>query len=341
MKKIYIIIGVLTVLLAGGGVYLQYFSDGDSSLTTESGKQEAGDLTLEPLGPAPEFAGISNWLNSEALTMEQLRGKVVLIDFWTYSCINCIRTLPYITEWQRKYSEKGLVIVGVHTPEFEFEKDAGNVQTALKRHGIEYPVAQDNNYRTWRAWSNRYWPAKYLVDQNGQVVYYHFGEGDYDVTEEAIQKLLDLENVGFSQVESERPGDVKTPEIYFGTLRNQNFAAGLPSDGVAEYTLPKNLSDNTFALEGQWEFTPEYSSLVSGQGKIRLNYHAEKVFMVAESSFNTPVRIRTYVDGKLYGEVTITDSDLYRLVEEEQSGDHVLEIEILDTGLKAYTFTFG
>ncbi|SAL61126.1 redoxin domain-containing protein [Caballeronia terrestris] len=145
---------------------------------------------LKTSAPAPEFTGIDKWLNSEPLTLQQLRGKVVLVDFWTYTCINCINTLPYVKSWDQKYKDQGLVVVGVHTPEYPFERDTGNVKTAIKRFGITYPVAQDNRYATWSAYDNQYWPAFYLIDKKGQVVYTHFGEGDYAQTEAAIKNLL-------------------------------------------------------------------------------------------------------------------------------------------------------
>ena len=159
-----------------------------TALAASAGAAHAGALSHP--APAPEFTGIDKWLNSEPLTLQQLRGKVVLVDFWTYSCINCVNTLPYVKTWNQKYKDQGLVVIGVHTPEYPFERDTGNVKTALKRFGITYPVAQDNRYATWRAYDNQYWPAFYLIDKHGQVVYTHFGEGEYALTEAAIKQLL-------------------------------------------------------------------------------------------------------------------------------------------------------
>jgi len=298
------------------------------------------ELDLRPRGIAPEFTGIVNWLNSEALTMQELRGKVVLIDFWTYSCINCIRTLPFLKDWYEKYSDQGLVIVGVHTPEFNFEKKTSNVEAAIKRFAIDYPVAQDNDYGTWRAYNNRFWPAKYLVNQEGQVVYTHFGEGAYEQTENAIRTLLGL-NVAEATAEDASP-NVRTPEIYTGTLRLEFFASPeSPVHTPTEFSYPEDLPVNTFALQGLWEFDDEFTALKQSPGGLKLDFFSGKVHMVAQAPEGESVRVNVFLDGKLHRELIIGESKLYDVVDTEKYQGHVLELQILDAGLEIFAFTFG
>ena len=277
--------------------------------------------------------------------MRQLRGKVVLIDFLTYSCINCIRTLPYVTSWYEKYKNDGLMVIGVHTPEFEFEKVTENVATAIKRHNIKYPVAQDNNFATWNAYKNRYWPAKYLIDKEGNIVYTHFGEGEYDTTENKIRFLLGLndnENESQSRTEPQTGSGtgVKTPEIYFGTDRLEYLTPEQsPSPNAKRYQLPPSLKLNRFALEGEWKFDGEKAILINGSGKIRLKYYASDVFMVAQSEKSLPIIIR--LDGDKAAEFTVQESKLYDLIKSDVSAEHVLEIEIPESGFEIFAFTFG
>ena len=335
----FIIVGIV---LVAAGLYLEFFSSGSFKDLLPQSTDEKSNLELTSKGTAPEFTGISTWLNSKPLTMESLRGKVVLVDFWTYSCINCIRTLPYITSWHEKYAEEGLVIVGVHTPEFAFEKVTANVETALARHNINYPVAQDNDFMTWRAYSNRFWPAKYLINQDGQIVYTHFGEGKYEETESAIRILLGLES-GLAETTSTTSGvrsDVRTPEIYFGSLRLEAFS-GTPSPAAQaqEYSFPEKLSPNNFSLSGQWQFAEEYTELFGDAGSIGLNFYAGNVFIVAEA--DQPVVVEVYLDGVLHNQVTVEESKLYTLVDGASYGPHILELRVKNSGLRAFTFTFG
>ena len=319
MKFAIIMIAVVAALIVGGGLLLDSIVDrGSSSLLGAVSNITTESVELKNYGPAPEFVGIAKWQNSEPLTMSELRGKVVLIDFWTYSCINCIRTFPYVTGWYEKYKDKGLVIVGVHTPEFAFEKDSNNVQTALKRHKINYPVAQDNEFGTWTAYNNRYWPAHYLVDQQGNVVYYHFGEGQYQETEQAIQQLLGL---GAEQEMSEATPtrDVKTPEIYFGLKR------------LDEKYSPE--------LVGSWTRTQESVQLTDSTGRIKLDFYARDVHMVAKSAAGSEIKV--FIDGQLTKTLNIDDSNLYTLFEGSDSKQRTLELEIVGAGLEAFTFTFG
>ncbi|MBT7483304.1 thioredoxin family protein [Candidatus Peregrinibacteria bacterium] len=289
-------------------------------------------------GPAPELKGITSWHNSEPLTLEELKGKVVLIDFWTYSCINCIRNIPAVVEWYDKYKDDGLVVIGVHSPEFDFEKREKNVADSIKRFKINYPVAQDNNFDTWLAYENHYWPAKYLVDRQGNVVYKKFGEGDYEATEKAIQDALGVTN-GLSSLEYEF-GDVRSPEMYLGSKRIDNLTGKQKVGSFARtYSLPADLKLNEFALEGKWKFSGENVALVEGSGKLKLNFFAGKVHLVMESE--EPVNLRVVIDGSIEKEITVQGSDLYTLFESSDYSEHELLIEIPDPGIKMFAFTFG
>ncbi len=346
MKKVLPIIGSLIIVLAAGGIYLQQSSKGNNLLNVtfdrqpqKETQQTSDDNLFTNLGPAPEFAGITKWLNSDPLTKEQLKGKVVLIDFWTYSCINCIRTLPYITKWYGDYKDRGFVIIGVHTPEFAFEKVQSNVEGALRRYKIQYPVAMDNNYKTWNAYKNQFWPAHYLLDKDGNIVYTHFGEGEYDKTEKAIRTLLGLEGP-FDLPEAPEGNQAKTPEMYFGLARLKNFGGTeTPSSTEQLYAFPSKLKTNQFALEGNWQFNQESAVHTQGFGRIKLNFNSAKVFMVAKS--NDPMTVKVYVDGKLVKGVVVNASDLYELYSSPAGGNHLLEIEVPQGGFEAFTFTFG
>ncbi len=249
------------------------------NMEVTTGQDMSNKLVLDDYGVAPELTGINHWLNSKPLTIESLRGKVVLVDFWTYSCINCLRTLPHITEWHEKYKDKGLVIIGVHTPEFAFEKNTTNVEKALQQFNITYPVAQDNDYATWNAYNNHYWPAKYIIDQSGTIVYTHFGEGNYEETETVIRQLLDMGPATTTVVPATIQGTVKSPEIYFGLSRLQNLTKEQTAYQIPTvYTLPAKLDVNKFAFEGTWEFKDDRALLQSQTGKIALHFSAGKVF---------------------------------------------------------------
>ncbi len=296
-------------------------------------------ITFQNYGPAPEFKDVSHWLNSDPLTMQSLKGKVVLIDFWTYSCINCIRTLPYVTKWFDTYRDQGLVIVGVHTPEFEFEKDTNNVADAIKRFKINYPVAQDNDFGTWNNYGNQYWPAEYLIDKNGDVVYTHFGEGNYDHTENAIRTLLELNTERMDEPGQDLSG-VASPEMYFGTKRLEYLSrAQSPSTTGQDYVFPQEIAINKFALAGGWKFSEENIESVKPQAKIRLQFHAAKIHMVTESAPEQILQIT--VDGKQQPPVRVSGSALYTLFDSLDYNDHVIEITVPAPGLKAFTFTFG
>lgn len=294
---------------------------------------------LHNYGTAPELTGINHWLNSEPLQLADLRGKVVIVDFWTYSCINCVRTLPHITALYEKYKDRGLVIIGVHTPEFAFEHETDNVARAIKQFNITYPVAQDNEYTTWRAYRNRYWPAKYVIDQDGTIVYTHFGEGAYEETENVVRKLLDLDQLVVSDQVTGFRG-VGSPEMYFGLERLANLSAEqTPTEAPTTYQLPATLQLNEFVLEGDWRFTAESVELVSHTGTIRLRFSAAKVFMVTRADPEAELAIT--VDGQTQPVVTVTDSTLYTLFNSSTSRDQILEIKVTGQNFSAFTFTFG
>ncbi len=290
-------------------------------------------------GRAPEFVGISHWLNSPPLTMAGLRGKVVLIDFWTYSCINCLRTLPYVTKWYDTYKDKGFVVVGVHTPEFAFEHLTANVQRAIKRFGIHYPVAQDNSYATWQAYSNEYWPAEYLVNQKGEIVLEHFGEGRYSEMENAIRSLLAL-NATMPADNGMNLSGIGSPEMYFGLARVAMLGSPeQPHPGEANYTAPAHLPLNQFALVGAWNLSNEKATLAKDGGSVQLHFHSAKVYMVASSP--TPVTLSITVDGKPQKPVTVQQSQLYTLFNSSDYSDHMLTLTVPKAGFQAFTFTFG
>ncbi|MFZ5981227.1 MAG: redoxin domain-containing protein, partial [Candidatus Zixiibacteriota bacterium] len=241
---------------------------------------------------APEIIPGGEWFNSKPLKISELKGKVVLIDFWTYTCINCIRTLPYIRDWHSKYKDKGLVIIGVHTPEFEFEKNSDNVARAIKDFGLEYPIVQDNDYSTWRAYNNRFWPAKYFIDRNGKIRSTHFGEGEYDESEKMIQDLL--KEAGRSDVDmpiNNKSYDVesRTPETYLGYGRIENFVSPeiIKEDEKTKYSSPSSMGSNKFAYDGTWTLTEERARPEKG-AKLFFNYESKNVFLVMGSRNGNP-----------------------------------------------------
>ena len=317
--------------------------------TVTSGLQDA----LPNPYPAPEFAGIQAWLNSNPLTMASLKGKVVLIDFWTYSCINCVRTLPYITKWDRTYRDKGLVIIGVHAPEFEFEKDVANVKNALSAHNIQYPVAIDNKLDTWTAFKNRYWPAHYLIDQQGRVVYTHFGEGNYGETENNIRHLLGLDVNAQAAPEAPVSSNNQTPETYLGIARAQNFSSAekLVADQPQHFSLPKFLPSNHWALSGNWYTDAERITAKDAGAKLQLNFTAGKVFLVLGTKDGKPVTATITLNGEPLssaagkdspnGKMTVDHHAVYELVNQSKVRNGLLEITANTPGLEAYAFTFG
>jgi cytochrome c biogenesis protein CcdA/thiol-disulfide isomerase/thioredoxin len=318
--------------------------------------EEGGGLPV--LGKAPEFADTEQWFNTPGdrpLSLRQLRGRVVLIDFWTYTCINCIRTLPYVTAWDRRYRDKGLTVIGVHTPEFPFEREAGNVADAIDQNGIEYPVVQDNEYGTWEAWGNQYWPAKYLIDTKGRVRFAHFGEGEYGKTEAAIRELL--AEAGHkpgarAEAHAETPSSgVTTPESYLGSGRALRFVNGSISAGTQDFTASAaEVPEDGLAYEGRWRIGFDDATAVRG-ARLDLNFGARRVFLVLGSRGGQPRPLRVLLDGEPLpqrfagtdvhdGVATIDRQRLYRLVELPSAQRHLLTLEFAP-GISGYAFTFG
>jgi cytochrome c biogenesis protein CcdA/thiol-disulfide isomerase/thioredoxin len=318
-------------------------------------------------GRLPSLDGATTWLNAKPLSTDALRGKVVVVNFWTYSCINCLRTLPYLKTWAQRYGDDGLVVVGVHTPEFGFERDTGNVKRALANLNIRYPVAIDNDYAIWRAFGNQYWPAFYIVDAQGRVRFHHFGEGGYREAENAIRELLadsgatmnvrDVHTVQANGAQAAAdPANIGSGETYVGYKQAQGFASPqrVMPDGIETYTLPARLSLNDWALEGQWNVGEEAAAPAAPHARIAYRFHARDLHLVlGPSPDGKPVRFRVTIDGAAPGAShgadiaadgsgVVTSARLYQLV--RQTGpivDRTFEIEFLDPGAQAYSFTFG
>ena len=316
---------------------------------------------------APELTKITSYINSQPITLADLRGKVVLVDFWTYSCINCIRTIPYLNAWHEKYADDGLVIVGIHTPEFEFEKDYNNLKAAVKKFDIKYPIAQDNEKDTWNAYENLYWPRKYLIDTEGYIRYDHIGEGAYAETEKVIQSLLAERteyiggNVTFDQSISNPESSqsvnfdrINTPELYLGYEYSRTplgSSEGYKPDQVVNYTIPDDskIVPNRIYLAGEWKNNNDHMELQSEVGCILLPYSAKAVNMVAGGSGELNIlEDNSKLDDSSRGTdisedgtVKIDGQRLYNIVGHEQYGNHDIAIEVVGRGFQIYTFTFG
>lgn len=355
-----------SMMMQGSGAMMTAAAEGAGPSMMAAGNAAAGRLPDQ--GEVPSLAGAVQWLNSPALTTAGLRGKVVLVDFWTYSCINCLRAMPYVKAWAEKYKDQGLVVVGVHAPEFAFERDAANVAKAVRDLGIAYPVAIDNNYAIWRAFQNRYWPAHYLIDAQGRMRYRHFGEGNYAESERAIQQLLREAGSaapaqdGLAQVAAQgvhRPADlgtVRSHETYLGYERAEHFASAEPAvrDRATTYTAPARPALNAWGLAGQWTVGAERATLAGGSGRIVYRFQARDLHLVlGPGAGGKPVRFKVTLDGQSPGEArgidvaadgtgTVTDQRLYQLV--RQGGEvreRTFSIEFLDAPVDAYAFTFG
>jgi len=326
---------------------------------------KAGDpLPVE--GEFPSLAGATGWLNSKPLTVESLRGKVVLVDFWTYSCINCIRTLPYVRGWYDKYKDHGLVIIGVHAPEFAFEKNPDNVAKAVKDLGVDYPVALDNDYAIWKGFNNEYWPAHYFIDAQGRIRSHHFGEGNYHESEDVIRQLLTAagqKNLPGGYVNDDHHGveaassndPTRSPETYVGYARAQNFAGGkVAHDDAWDYHAPKAYGTNQWSLDGRWTVHDEYAGLDRAGGSITYRFRGRDLHLVlGPGGDGKPVRFRVTIDGKppgadhgmdtdATGNGTVDSQRLYQLVRQANgTGERLFEITFLDPGVRAYAFTFG
>jgi cytochrome c biogenesis protein CcdA/thiol-disulfide isomerase/thioredoxin len=329
--------------------------DETEAVKADRGRRTAG---LPVLGRAPDFTGNDRWFNTPGnapLDLDGLRGRVVLIDFWTYTCINCIRTLPYLRAWDGRYRERGLTIVGVHTPEFTFEREAGNVRGAIAGNRLRYPVAQDNEYATWSAWGNQYWPAKYLIDARGRVRYAHFGEGAYEETEAAIRALLAeagadrLGEMASARVETASP-ELATPETYLGHERAEGFVPGPLRPGYWRYAGVEELPPVSFALSGEWYVGAESATAVR-DARIEARVTARKVFLVLSSKGGRRRDVEVLLDGRPVaaaeagadvrdGRVTVRQERLYRLVSLPRVEERRLTLRV-SPGVTGYAFTFG
>jgi len=324
-------------------------------------------LQLPVEGELPSLVGATGWLNTEPLTPASLRGRPVVVQFWTFTCINWLRTLPYVRSWSQKYQGDGLVVLGVHTPEFEVERDAENVRRAAREMAIEYPIAVDSDYGIWRAFDNEYWPAQYFVDAEGQIRHHRFGEGEYEYCENVIQLLLaaagsgdaDRELVSVAGQGSEAPADwenLRSPETYIGYLRALDFSSpgGASQDRPHEYALPDRLHLNRWALAGEWTIGRQAAALNAPGGRIAHHFHARDLHLVmGPAADDRPVRFRVLLDGEPpgtahgtdideQGEGTVTEPRLYQLIRQRgRIADRTFEITFLGSGVNAYVFTFG
>lgn len=306
--------------------------------------------------PAKEITTPDGFINAKKISLAELKGKkVVLLDFWTYSCINCQRTIPFLNAWHEKYHDKGLVIIGVHTPEFDFEKKYENVLSAVNKFGIKYPVVLDNDHSTWNAYGNLYWPRKALIGIDGTIVYGHVGEGNYDETEKKIQAALKerLEKLGLKgeiAAEMAKPqleetvdfSKVESPEIYFGASRNNDLGNGIPHQtGNQKLSSPKKVERNKLYLVGSWDFQNEYAQNLESEAKVIFRYKARNVYLVASAEKETAITVLR--DGRPWGKpIAVKDERLYKLIQDPRGyGEHTLEIRINAPWIKLFAFTFG
>jgi cytochrome c biogenesis protein CcdA/thiol-disulfide isomerase/thioredoxin len=347
------ILGALIIL----GVIFSIYSTNITLLSaqTSHNTQLTGSSLMDGLSnsyPTPNIEGIDTWINSPPLQIKDLKDKVILIDFWTYSCINCIRTLPYLKDWYAKYHDKGFIIIGIHSPEFQFEHDLNNVKNAVEKYGIHYPVALDNHFITWRNFHNQYWPAHFLIDKKGYVVYEHFGEGEYDVTENNIRYLLGLTGPMTSKNPEPSSYLKQTPETYLGYNRAENFASpeSITKNQPLIYSYPKVLATDKWALQGKWIIYPDKIMSADSNASIKLHFYAGKVYAVMGTT-GKPVTLRLKQNGKLItdnketdvvnGQVAVNGNRLYTLINLKQPSDGTIELTTATPGLELYTFTFG
>ncbi|WP_287104399.1 cytochrome c biogenesis protein DipZ [Brevundimonas sp.] len=358
--------GLLTRISAAGTGRLEQalLTTVGRGVPTNTAPADLNNLPVE--GVMPPLSGATTWINSPPLTREQLRGKVVVVDFWTYSCINCLRALPYVRAWAEKYKDQGLVVIGVHTPEFAFEKSEANVREAVARLGVAYPVAMDNDFAVWRAFKNQYWPAHYFIDGQGRIRHHHFGEGDYDGSERVIQQLLkeagaadvasDLVQVQAQGAEAAADmAQLASPETYIGYARAENFRSpgGFARDAVKTYG-PAALQLNDWSLAGSWRVTREHAALTAPGGRLAFRFKARDLHLVMGPGEGAAgLRFRVRIDGAAPGSDAGSDIDvegqgridrqrLYQLI--RQAGpvrERTFEIEFLDPGVQVFAFTFG
>lgn len=356
--KIEYIIGIVILIL--GGIGLGAIYSGQPSKGAGSAELSADSYEKQPYIEIVNPSGFVN-TGGESVTLEQYVGeRVILLDIMTYSCINCQRTFPYVEGWYEKYKDEGLIVIGLHTPEFAFEKDIKNVEEAMAGFGITFPIVLDNDYATWRAYGNRFWPRKYLIDIHGDIVYDHIGEGAYEETEAKIQELLkerqevlgiqaDLDTSLFAETVPKLQKDSNSPETYFGNARNEYLGNPLERRyGINDYVLPDNRELNTLYLGGVWDLIDE-SATAMEDGVIVYKYNAKEVYLVAGS--DSEVEVEVWQDGQLVsdaggedvqnGVVRIQKNRLYKLIKNEAAGEHTLELRVKGTGVSFFAFTFG
>jgi len=364
--KTALILGI--VIATGLGIMSMVFSSFDEEFKSENITSEGNSISKidkSRFKSAPDLVGIAHYLNTTPEKLqEKMEGKVILYDIWTYSCINCIRTLPYITAWDDKYADQGLLIIGVHSPEFEFEKDPENVKMAIEKHGITYPVVLDNDMETWKAFDNRYWPRKYIADHEGYIRYDHIGEGGYEKTEKVIQQLLDERNTSLGMqiasaaslvdIEEFEHSMFKTPELYFGYKFAQNRnqlgnEEGFQPGKTVTYSESGKTDLHKFYLTGSWKNYADSMELVSNTGAIKLLYNAKQVNIVTENNAELeilldgkPVPVKYSGDDITSGSrLIVSEPDLYNIISSENSASHTIEIQVEGKGFQIFTFTFG
>ena len=362
MKKEYKYASIFFAIIAVGIISISYYYEEVDLKRITTDDSGINDKTF--LKKSPQLQGISGYINTSQQEMDkQLEGKVVLYDFWTYSCINCIRTIPHLTAWDEKYSDEGLVILGIHSPEFEFEKKYENVVFATEKFGIKYPVIQDNDKEIWNDFQNRYWPRKYIADHEGYIRFDHIGEGAYKETEEVIQLLLkERANAMGSTIQEKELVNLdefehatfRTPELYFGYKfaegRNQlGSQEGFSKNNIVNYQLPDQFKQHYFYMDGMWENNKDGMKLAGDSGKIVLNFNAKQVNIVADGNAILkieydggiiPIDSRGY-DINSNGEVIISEPRLYNLIELDQEGPHEIIIKVAEPNFEIFTFTFG
>ena len=356
--------GIITIgLVMLGAIFVSL--DESTSINQNKGINSFLKINESEFKKAPNLVGISHYLNTspEELTRE-IKDSVVLYDIWTYSCINCIRTLPYITSWNEKYSDQGLLIVGIHSPEFEFEKNPENVKIAIEKYGINYPVVLDNDMKTWKAFENNYWPRKYIADHQGNLRYDHIGEGGYQETEKIIQQLLDeranamgikvSSTIPLVSIEEFEHTLFRTPELYFGYKFAQNrnqlgSQEGFQPGKTITYAEPKNIELNKFYPIGNWKNHDDSMELTTSKGSIKLSFNAKEVNIVTENN----AQLEIFLDGiplteKFAGsdiisgnQLIVSDPGMYNIINSDTSISHIMEIQINGEGFQAFTFTFG
>lgn len=346
------ILGLVIIAAVGYMIYAETNIQFATNAETVSDRTEQAP-TFTKSSPASAIDGIDAWINSGPIILSSLKGKVVLIDFWTYSCINCIRTLPYVRSWYQKYHEQGLEIIGIHTPEFDFEKDLANVKAAVKKYDLPYPIALDNNFVTWRNFDNQYWPAHYLIDKNGQVVYTHFGEGEYETTENNIRALLGLNAVKTAQDSPQPTAALVSPETYLGYERGRLFSSGekISKDKVASYHFPAHLKKDAWALAGKWVVHKDRIIADEKNAALKMHFQGHKVFIVMGKPNTVAMSLKILLNGKplvnnpakdvKMSRITVNEHRLYEVVVLPKDEGGELQLTASEPGLELYTLTFG